>query len=56
LTDKRRAAGNSTYKKLAVHCSVDTFVVNQSLVLRINICGDNRQLLAAAKRYGQCHN
>ena len=47
----RRAADNSTYKKLAVQCSEDTFVVNQSLVLRINICGKNRQLLVAAKRY-----
>jgi hypothetical protein len=46
-------AGNSTYKKLAVQCSADTFVVNQSLVLRISICGKNRQLLIAAKRYGQ---
>jgi len=26
-------------------------VVNQTLVLRINICGKNRQLLVAAKRY-----
>ena len=26
------------YKKLAVQCSADTFVVNQCLVLRINIC------------------
>ena len=48
-----RAAGNSTYKKLAVQCSADTFVVNQSLVLRINICSQNRQLLVAAKRYVQ---
>jgi len=46
----RRAATNSTYKKLAVQCSADTFVVNQTLVLRINICGENRQLLVAAKR------
>ena len=44
---------NSTYKKLAVQCSADTFVVNQTLVLRINICGKNRQLLVAAKRYMQ---
>jgi hypothetical protein len=50
MTDRRRAAYNSTYKKLAVQCSADTFVVNQSLVLRINICGKNRQLLVAAKR------
>jgi len=28
-------------------------VVNQTLVLRINICGENRQLLVAAKRYLQ---
>jgi hypothetical protein len=48
-----KPAHNSTYKKLAVQCSADTLVVNQSLVLRINICGKNRQLLVAAKRYGQ---
>jgi hypothetical protein len=42
---------NSTYKKLAAQCTADTFVVNQTLVLRINICGKNRQLLVAAKRY-----
>ena len=31
--------------------SYDSFVVNQTLVLRMNICGKNRQLLVAAKRY-----
>ena len=36
---------------MAVQCSADNFVVNQTLVLRINICGKNRQLLIAAKRY-----
>jgi len=51
LRADRRTADNSTYKKLAVQCSADTFVVNQTLVLRINICGENRQLLVAAKRY-----
>jgi len=50
---KRSPAGNSTYKKLAVQCSADSFVVAESLVLRINICGKNRQLLVAANRYGQ---
>ncbi len=45
------AAYNSTYKKLAVQCSADSFVVNQNLVFRINICGENRQLLVAANRY-----
>jgi len=51
--DKRSTAYNSTYKKLAVQFSADTIVVNQTLVLRINICGKNRQLLVAAKRYVQ---
>jgi hypothetical protein len=30
--------------------SYDSFVVNQTFVLRMNICGENRQLLVAAKR------
>ena len=30
--------------------SYDSFVVNQTFVLRMNICGKNRQLLVAAKR------
>jgi len=30
--------------------SQDSFVVQQTLVLRMNICGRNRQLLVAAKR------
>jgi hypothetical protein len=34
--------------------SYDSFVVNQTFVLRMNICGKNRQLLVAAKRYVQC--
>jgi len=46
-----RPAGNSGLAKVAVQCSADTFVVNQSLVLRINICGENRHLRQAAKRY-----
>ena len=29
----------------------DSFVVNQTFVLRMNNCGENRQLLVAAKRY-----
>jgi hypothetical protein len=36
--------------KVAVQFSADTFVVNQSLVLRINICGENRHLRQARKR------
>ncbi len=38
---ERRPAYNTGLAKVAVQCSADTFVVNQSLVLRINICGEN---------------
>ena len=43
--------GNTGLAKVAVQCSADTFVVNQSLVLRMNICGENRHLRQARKRY-----
>ena len=46
----RTPAGNSGLAKVAVSFSADTFVVNQSLVLRINICGENRHLRQAANR------
>jgi len=49
-----RPAGNTGLAKVAVQCSADTFVVNQSLVLRINICAENRHLRQARKRYQQC--
>ena len=39
---------NSGLAKVAVQCSADTFVVNQTLVLRINICGKNCHLHQAA--------
>jgi len=35
--------------------SYDSFVVVQTFVLRMNICGKNRQLLVAANRYGQVY-
>ena len=38
------SAGNSGLAKVAALCSTDTFVVNQTLVLRINICGKKRHL------------
>jgi hypothetical protein len=53
MTKGRKAADNSTYKKLAVHwlnkalCFVSSAVLADSFVLR------NRQLLVAAKRYAQ---
>ena len=42
--------GNTGLAKVAVQSSADTFVVNQSLVLRINICGENRHLRKSPKR------
>ena len=50
MTTERKAAGNTGLAKVAVQCSADTFVVNQSLVLRINICGENRHLRQARNR------
>jgi hypothetical protein len=46
----RKPACNRRLAKVAVQCSADSFVVNQSLVLRINICGENRHLRQAPKR------
>ena len=51
LTKARTA--NTGLAKVAVQCSADTFVVNQSLVLRINICGENRHLRQAQNRWYQ---
>mgnify|MGYP006952608653 CR=1 FL=1 len=45
-TEKARTA-NTGLAKVAVQCSADTFVVNQSLVLRINICSENNHLRQA---------
>jgi hypothetical protein len=46
-----KAATNTGLAKVAVQCSADTFVVNQSLVLRINICAENPPLRKAENRY-----
>jgi hypothetical protein len=48
---KEQRRHNTGLAKVAVQCSADTFVVNQSLVLRINICGENRHLRQARNRY-----
>jgi hypothetical protein len=47
---KKKTTANRRLAKVAVQFSADSFVVNQTLVLRINICGKNRQLLIAANR------
>ena len=49
--NKEARTANRRLAKVAVQCSADTFVVNQSLVLRINICGENRHLRQARNRY-----
>ncbi len=49
-TEKEARTANTGLAKVAVQCSADTFVVNQSLVLRINIYGENRHLSQARKR------
>jgi len=51
--NKEARTANTGLAKVAVQCSADTFVVNQNLVLRINICGENRHLRQARNRYKQ---
>jgi len=46
----RKPTANTGLAKVAVQYSADSFVVNQTLVLRIDICGANRHLRQAAKR------
>ena len=52
----RTPACNSGLAKVAVSFSADTFVVNQSLVLRIKFSAKNRHLRQAAKRYASCYD
>ena len=50
--NKARTA-NTGFAKESVKYSGETFVINQSLVSRINICGKNRHLRQARKVYLQ---
>ena len=50
LTTERSTTGNTGLAKVAVQCSADTFVVKQTLILRISICGEKRHLRQARKR------
>ena len=54
MTQVETPAANTGLAKVAVQCSAETFVVNQSLVLRINICDETRHLRQTRKRYLQC--
>ena len=49
--ERRTTAGNTDLAKVAVQCSADTFVVNQTLVFQIKFCGKSPALRVAAKRY-----
>lgn len=48
-----KTACNSTFAIGGVSCSSDSFVVAESFVLRINICGENPAHRKSAKRYQQ---
>jgi hypothetical protein len=51
--DQSKTPYNTGLAKVAVQCSADTFVVNQTFVLGINICGENRHLRQARNRWQQ---
>ena len=53
MTKEEERTANTGLAKVAVQCFADTFVVNQSLELRINICGENRHLRQARNRWVQ---
>ena len=54
MTDEQRTTtANSGLAKGGVSCFVETFVVNQTFVLRMNICAKNPRLRKYAKRYVQ---
>lgn len=50
---KEQRPANSTYPKGGVTCSKDRFVVTETFVLLINICGESPALRVAAKRWLQ---
>ena len=52
-TERRTTTANSGLAKGGVSCFVETFVVYQTFLLRMNICGKNPALRQAAIRYRQ---
>jgi hypothetical protein len=48
---KERQPITAPTKNWRFSASYDSFVVQQKFVLRMNICGKNRQLRVAAKRW-----
>jgi hypothetical protein len=53
--DKEKQPLTAPTRNWRFSASYDSFVVQQTFVLRMNICGKNRQLLVAAKRYLQAY-
>jgi hypothetical protein len=51
---QKTTTANSGLAKGGVSCFVETFVVYQTFLLRMNICGKNPALRQAANRYRQC--
>lgn len=51
MTVENATTANTGLAKVEVQCSADSFVVNQSLVLRITICGENRHLRQVLNRH-----
>ena len=56
MTGQRRAAHNSTFAIGGVSCSVDSFMVTGSSVLRMNICIEKPAHRKSANRYRQAYN
>lgn len=53
LTTERKAAYNSTFAIGGASCSADSFVIAESAVLRMNICGEKPAHRQYAARYLQ---
>ena len=51
-----KPTANTGLAKVAVQCSADTFVGNQTLVFQIKFCGKSPALRVAAKRYKTLNN
>jgi hypothetical protein len=51
--DKRKTGANSTFAIGRVSCSIDSFVVAESFVLRINISGKKPAHRKSVNRYAQ---
>jgi hypothetical protein len=53
MTTEGNTAGNSTFAIGGVSCSADSFLVKESVVLRMNIYAEKPRLRQAPKRWLQ---